>query len=527
MKKRIIAVVALVFMLASSLVMQSCGKNKTLDYMEDNLSKYVSISANDYKSFNVEIDIPNTSERDLPNEIIGILCDNKITPDGPVTNKKNITVGAGDVVNLYYRGYTLDDNGNKNYFTGGCNFDSETPTSLEIGSSSFVVGFEYNLIGKNQKDYATMDKLTEGDLVGSNDTISISYSVAYADGNIKTSQGALINLADENLDTVWGEGFAEYFKSKKLVVGDSYATGNDDKLSVKTTSTSSTAADEDLYFDITVEGAYRINATEECPVLEIEAYFPYNYNEVSLQNKTAKFEVFIRTVQDYDTPEFDDKFVTDTIKMSQEELAAYDGETLVEKYQSYLLAKLEHEYEDSVNSIIDNAFWDYIVDKAVFKKLPQGDIDASYKEMVYEVESAYISYQNSYGSSSQFSNIDQFARQYMGLASNVDWKEQLKADAELSIKQKLIFYYIIRTEGFVPSATEVKEIKDDLYNEYLNSYLSYYGITSGADDYDSKVESAKQFIDSQYDDAYWTTNAEYEYGMRKIRTYANVTYKNK
>lgn len=526
MKKRIVAIIALVFVLASSLLMQACGKNKSLDYMEDKLSKYVKLSPEDYKNFSVEIDVPNTSERDLPNEIIGVLCDHKITPDEPVTNKKNVTISAGDVANIYYRGYTLDDNNNKVYFDGGCNFTSSSPTALEIGSSSFVVGFEYNLVGKNQQNYATMSKVDSG-FLGQNDSFTLTYSVHYADGNIQTAKTAYVDLTDPNLDEKWGEGFSEYFKTHKVVLGEKFATGKDgdDMLTVKTTVESDKAADDDVYFDMQINEAYRITATEETPVLVVEAYFPYNYKEESLQNKTAYFEVFIKTVQDYKTPELNDEFITNTLKISAADLASYDGANLVEKYKNSLLAKLNKEYQNSVNDMIDAAFWKHVMEKAEFKKLPEGDVQSYYDDLMEDVENAYISYQNQYGSSSQYSSIDQFAIQYMSLTADTDWKAQLRADAELSVKQKLVFYYIIREEGFIPNDTERAAIREELYNNFINSYLDYYGVTTSDADYESKLAAAKEAIDAQYDDGYWNTSVEYEFGMRKIRAFAKITHK--
>lgn len=522
MKKRIIALVALVCILASSLLMQACAKNKSLDYMEDKLDKYVKISADDYNSFNVVNNIPNTIDRDLQNEIIRVLCENKITPDGAITNKKNITISAGDIANIYYRGYTLDENNNKQYFDGGCNFDSDSPTALEIGSGSFVSGFEYNLIGKNQKDFATMSKITDG-FLKENDSFNLTYSVYYADGTAKTSQTAFINLSDPNLDKTWGEGFTEYFNTHLIRIGEEFATEVKDWITVKTTVTTEGAAEKDKYYDLKIDEAYRIDATEETPVMVIDAYFPYNYKEESLQNKNAKFEVFIKTVQDYETPELNDAFITETLKITADDLAEYAGETLVEKYKNSLRAELEKAYQESVNALIDDAFWDHVLEKAEFKKLPGGDVQSYYDDYIEEINAYYVNYQNNYGSSSQFSSIDQFAIQYMGLESGADWKARVREDAELSVKQKLIFHYIIREEGFIPPDAELDKIADRLYNEYLESYLEYYGIKQSDSDYASKLATAKEAIDAQFGRSYWEDNAIYEYGMEKIRGYAKVT----
>ena len=175
--------------------------------------------------------------------------------------------------------------------------------------------------------------------------------------------------------------------------------------------------------------------------------------------------------------------------------------------------------------MIDAAFWKHVMEKAEFKKLPEGDVQSYYDDLMEDVENAYISYQNQYGSSSQYSSIDQFAIQYMSLTADTDWKAQLRADAELSVKQKLVFYYIIREEGFIPNDTERAAIREELYNNFINSYLDYYGVTTSDADYESKLAAAKEAIDAQYDDGYWNTSVEYEFGMRKIRAFAKITHK--
>ena len=67
-------------------------------------------------------------------EIVGI-----VDGDNVVTDR---AIQAGDKVQIYYTGYA------DNYaFNGGSNADDEEPAELEIGSGSFIAGFEEALIG--------------------------------------------------------------------------------------------------------------------------------------------------------------------------------------------------------------------------------------------------------------------------------------------------------------------------------------------------------------------------------------------
>ena len=129
----IFACVALVGIIAAIIIGAVAGANKNLNYMKANLSKYVYVSEDLYNSYDVTINLPAVNERDLNDALIKILCQNKTVPDGAVPNVPNVTLSAGDVANLYYRGYILNEDGSKKFFDGGCNFGS-TIANLELGS---------------------------------------------------------------------------------------------------------------------------------------------------------------------------------------------------------------------------------------------------------------------------------------------------------------------------------------------------------------------------------------------------------
>ena len=494
--------------------------SKSLDYLKDDLSKYVEVPANLYTNYPVTVEIPKVTDRDIEYEIIALLCQNKNKDDTLAINRPNVTISVGDVANIYYRGYILNDDGTKSYFDGGCNFNNTT-TALEIGSGSFIAGFEYNLIGKNQKDYATMTKIQKGENTKAGDIINLTYSVYYADGQAALAKTAMIDLSDPDLDETWGEGFSLYFnKFTGIEVGKKFATGSSDdqKLTVPTTKDTKNSADQDIYFDMEITEAYRYS---EGDVLDIEAYFPYNYGDETLNGKTAHFEVFIKTVQDYDVPEFNDEFVTEKLKKTAEDLASYAGETLADKYKSLIRSDLEKEYEENVKSYIESQFWKTVVAGSTFKKLPEDDVQKAYDNYVIEIQNSYAN-----GYSNYYSSLDEFAKAYLDLGSTGDWKAKLRSDAEYSIKQKLAFYYIIREIDLIPNDQEYQALYDELFGEYLQSYLDYYGYTPADANYDAKVESAKKEILATYGESYWRESVMYEFAINAIIERASVTYNN-
>lgn len=96
----------------------------------------------------VENDTDETDETEnkyADPKLVGKTVRFKITIVGIVDGENLVTdraILAGDTVSVYYTGYADDY-----AFSGGSNADDENPYELEIGSNSFIAGFESALIG--------------------------------------------------------------------------------------------------------------------------------------------------------------------------------------------------------------------------------------------------------------------------------------------------------------------------------------------------------------------------------------------
>ena len=481
------------------------------DYLNADLSEYVYVSESLYKNYNVEIRIPKVTDEDVEEEIIKLLCSKKIVPEGPIYNVPGITVSVGDIVNLYYRGYIMK-NGVKTYFDGGCNF-ADTYTALEIGSGTFIPGFESGLIGKNQDDYATLTKRESG-VVKVGDIISIEYSVLYADGIVKRNQTAIVDLSDPTLDEKWGDGFTEYFIGKVIDPNTKIATGysGDKPLVVPTASTSDSAASIDTYFDITIKTACKISEGDR---LVVKTRFPWNYWISDLAGKTAYFEVYIASVKDYGVYEFNDEFITYALRGKVDDIEKYEGENLVEKYKAYIKDKLNAQRDAEVKVIVEDAFWKQVMESADLKKLPQSEVDKYYNDFLSDMVEIYNS-----GYIYDYDDFDAFACAYFNLSSTGDWKAQLRKEAETSVKQRLLFYYIVRTENWSPSDTEYNELYEEIFADHLQDYLDYYQITEDLEDYEEKVAEGIEVVKTVYGQEYFDELVLYDYVMKKIISYA-------
>ena len=522
-KKGILAIilssVALVGIIVGIFVGVAVNKNKEFDYNKAKLSKYVSVPERLYKSYNVTLNIPEITDFDVEEEVVKVLCANKITPDGPIYSLPGIAISAGDIVRIYYRGYTMEDDVKK-YFDGGCNFASDpADTELEIGSGTFVPGFESGLIGEDGVGKATLTRAESGK-VRLGDIISLTYSVFRSGGTSQKNQTVLIDLSDPTLDERWGTGFTEYLVGRQIGTDNKFGTnnGNDKPFIVDgVTAEGGTVTNGDVYMDMSVSVACRVSSDEK---LVIPAYFPNDYQSEDLQGKTAYFEIYIDSVRDYTTPDFNDEFITETLKFTAEDLSKFEGENLTDKYKEYLKAMLNEERDAEIKYAIEDAFWAQLMEGMELKKLPESEVTKYYNMAVADLEELFNSGYGTYYNN----DFDAFARSYLELSSTGDWKATLRKDAEQSVQRRLAFYYIVREEELYPSEEEYNRIYKQIFADSVQEYLDYYGITENSADYEARLEEAKNAITESYDENYWDESVLYEYVIAEMLDRANVSY---
>ena len=505
----IITVVSIVLVLALTVGVLVAVFNRDFDYRKNDLSKYINVPESLYKSFNVDINIPLITDADVNEEIIKLLYSKRITPEGPLYSSKDVTISAGDVAYVYFRGYT-EENGVKSYFDGGCNFDS-TYAALGIGAGDFIPGFESGLIGKNQNDYATFKRRTRG-TVADGEIVTITYSMIAEDN--KTSvldQTVVIDFADPTLDERWGEGFRDFFIGQEINPNE-MLTDIDGSVDLQ-------VADGRVYFDITIHSAGVVDDSEK-EKLVVKTTFPYNYEAEDLRGKTGYFEVYIVCVDDYDCYEFNDAFVTDVLGVKAEDLTSYAGNGAAEKYKSFIKQALESNRQSSVNALVEEAFWAQIMAGSEVKKFPKKEVDTMYKGLVAQIVSSYKSQGSS--SSTMYSDLDSYARATLELSSTADWQEYLRKEAEEAIKEKLIFYYIVQVEGLTPTEEEYNSTYEIIFNDHLQDYLDYYKITVDTPNYEKELQKGKKEVLAAYGEEYFEELVIYDFVMNEISTRAKI-----
>ena len=247
-----------------------------VDILRDDLSEYVEIDEQYYKGYTVNFNPYAVNELEIENYIIQALCNYK---EKEPTKSGDGIITAGDVVYIYYKGYYIGENGEEVFFAGGDNTASASPAELEIGSGSFVLGFEYNLIGKNPSDYSN-------------------------------------------------------------------------------------------------------------PIV-VEAHFPDDYKATELAGKTAYFIVTVESIVEYNAPELTEAFLIEKLGFSIEGLEGYRGDTMIEKYKSYVRELFLREYKLDLETLTINAFWESALRGVVVKKYPEKQLKEIYDSFVAELDYYY------------------------------------------------------------------------------------------------------------------------------------------
>lgn len=500
----------------------SYANSRMVDYDKDNLGKYIKIDKSLYSSYDVLINLDRISldennaeayaytQMMVEQEIIKLQYKYREATNGK--NDVDQTIKVGDVANIFYYGYTLDADGNKVPFTGGSNFGSSI-SELGIGSGQMIPGFELALIGKNSANYSKLTKKTSG-VVEDGNLVYITYTVTTYDGGAEKDATMVVDLS-EDVDAKYGKGFKEFLLGatvgKKIVKNDQSFVVVDKVVNGVTRS--------DTYEDVTVNSIVEFSEGEP---LTIDVTFPKSYNAKELAGKAVKFDIYIMTSVNYNTPAFDDTFVTEKLKLTADDLADYEGESLAEKYRAKVAADLYDKYEAEENAVIEDTFWNHVIDNMKVKKLPKAEVESFYRSGYNDVVAYYSNYQSYYKS------FDEAARAYLGLATGESWEDALRANAERAVKEKLAFYYIARAEDLKPEGEAFEATYDRIYNDILDSYLTQYEVSrenfDTDEEYEEKVQYYRDMIDTQYGEAYFNEAAYFEYVMDIIRSNAKITY---
>ena len=116
-----------------------------------------------------------------------------------------------------------------------------------------------------------------------------------------------------------------------------------------------------------------------------------------------------------------------------------------------------------------DAVWNYLTEHAVCTNLPQLELDYYYGAYMEEIQ-YYYDYYSAYGGSSfkeQYPDFDAFAKVYMGLDAEGDWKAELNKLCADMVKKDMITHAIAELEG-------METVTDEEYKAELKYWVDYY-----------------------------------------------------
>ena len=450
-------------------------KDKNFDYLKSDLSKYITLSPEQYKNYSMALTIAKPKEIDVDIALLSMLAadrDEKPQYDG--AGQREVEITAGDIVNIYYRGYMEIDGIQKTVVS---NLTSDTYTSYVVGGGTFptenypVRGVENALLGVLPCEWQKFVKIKSGK-VAEGQVIYLTFE-RLTDGETKSETGTAerIDLTSDKLDEAYGVGFRD--KVIGLGIGSGYTHSFETTLDGKTCK----------YSNVKVE------FVTECErdALTVTGYYPYSTGSTMLNNQEVTFEIYIHSTVVYNTPELNDEYIEKKVMevnsgLRMDELLEYEGETLVEKYRAYAWDYLMEQYEETLRSQIAKNMWNYYIQTAVVNRVPGYKVDEIYLEYYSELNRAFqenngVVYNEMTEETETYDNLSGFAKIYLGLYySDEDFTVTIRALAEDLVIERMIMYYVMRNEGLTPSdevlAAKIAEVKQDYMDEYVYQYLT-------------------------------------------------------
>lgn len=493
------------------------------DYVGEDLDKYIYISDENYvgyKGYEVAIAMDEIDDKTVNTMINQILAANRGKAQDGGVGDKNAILAVGDDISVFFRAYKNGENGERVEIGAMSNFavTKESSRIYTVGGGSLDtlgLNLELMLIGKDLREYSSCEIKPAGEAkISANDIAYVTYSALYDGQKSGSGTTVCVDLSDPEIDKKWGYGFTEFLVGKMIGenLGPTPLFESDEYSSI-------------LYRNITVERVMRFSDADPKP-LEITTTVPCTYSDVSLQGVEVTFELYIDYAIKYDTPALDETFIKETLKMTDDELSKYDGESITDKFRAYVLDYLKAKEEAEVDSIRIEAMWSHLYNIAQIKELPKDEVERIYREYKKNIEDAYEA------NPGEYSSLDEYANAYVAyLGGTTVWTEYFRSEAEAEVKHKLIFYYIAKKEKLLPNEDEFNKLAKEIVEEEVESYLLSLGIDredyKTDKEYEEAVAKYRAEVEARYSDKeYLTWVVHLEFCESKMSKFAKVVYKN-
>ena len=196
-------------------------------------------------------------------------------------------------------------------------------------------------------------------------------------------------------------------------------------------------------------------------MLEIPLKFPIDYHESTLAGKEVIFYVYVSWVIQYDIPEYNEKFIKETLKFEAK------TDDVIGEHKQSIRESLEAEFASAKDQAIEYAIWEKLYNNATILVYPESEVNFFYNSYYSDLESARTMYAY-YGYS--FNSMDEFCRWYLGLAADADWKAVVMDQAKQAVAQTLIYHAVADACGIT--------VTDEQFNNMVQQYVDYYASSS-------------------------------------------------
>lgn len=486
--------------------------------LTEDISKYVSLNADDYKKAVLTIDkVEEVTMTDVDKYIRNAQIE--------AYKDKLVTVNTGavkdeDTVVLWYRGEVnlgTDTEPNWVEFLGGSNYNGTSAYSLRIGSGSFIPGFEEALVGiEIQNTNINVVKGANKQVGVAGNIVYITYNYTATDEDGKTKTGSMTDRVDLRKDTEGNyTGVSRYSKELRDALDGLYVKEYIKKDGQIAKFTESFDMTQDLKNDTVVLSNIQVTGivTEE-NVVTIEVPFPDPYtNNEDLAGKKARWFVAIDEIQrlpeDADTLEdVDYTFISTKLGIKYESILALAAEqnmkkkddstivpvltedeiseigndktkqeaAVVANYKEYILAAMKEQRESTIATAIQNAFWEYIIEKVEVKEYPEGLVEQYIEAMRQSAQAEFDQYTQSQGSAS-ISTLAQYLVNYYDAKyfPSVDKIEEgFEMMAKEQLRSEMALYYIAASERLTMTKSERDKTADEEMKALIEYYNDYY-----------------------------------------------------
>ncbi len=438
-------------LLACSLLLTSCG---SFNYAKEDLSKYVELGT--YKGLAFEL----TEPKAIDDKAIADYLDTEFEEFvSPVEQDENYAAKEGDTVNIDYVGKI-----NGEEFEGG----SAEGQDLELGSDSYIDGFEDGLIGAKK---------------GEIKTLNLKFPADY--GNDELNGKDVVFEVTVNSVSV-----NKYEYAKKITDAEAIKAG--DEAVITYTIKCGDYEDNGLNYTVTVGDDSDIDLPEVCTEAlaglkvgdkdkEIKVTLPADFEVEAAAGKEATFVVtVVSATRATVTDEIDDAMIA----------TVTESATLAEYTEKVVTPALTEQYAKEAKTANVSGLWKKILDGATVKQYPAREVkkvaDGLFDYTAAQLGSTYGWAMRDYAKLLGYKNVNEYK------------EAEFIPSAEIIVKEQLVFNAIVKAENI--------SLTDEDKAEGLKTYYEELGLSSTYktyEDFEAAIDKGEILVESLYESLLW------------------------